>query len=72
MKGRGDWPVMRGERRVRFGCGALAGLLAGLVLAERLTGSVVGNVLLVVIITFAFSCAAAWFGDKFWSYLPWW
>jgi hypothetical protein len=72
MKQSGDWPLMRGERRVRFGCGALAGLAAGLVLAERMNGSVVGNVLLVVVTAVAFGIAAAWIGDEFWNYIRWW
>jgi len=67
-----DLPVMPGERRVRFGCGLLAGVLAGIGLAARVTGSTIGTVLLVSAVALAVGLAAAWGGDRFWRGLGWW
>ena len=66
------FPAMRGERPVRFGCGALAGLLAGFELAIRIGAGKGGTVLLIAAVAVAFGIAAAALGDRFWRGLRWW
>jgi hypothetical protein len=63
---------MRGERRIRFVFGAIAGVFAGLELAPRVGLGRGGTALLVVIAAVAFGLAAASLGDRFWKGLGWW
>ena len=72
MNGDDEFPVMRGERRVRFGCGGLAGLLAGYELAVRLGVGKATTLLVILALAVAFGIAAALLGDRFWRALPWW
>jgi hypothetical protein len=65
------FPLLPGERRVRFGCGALVGLLAGLRIAGGVTDSKAGTVLLVLLTVVGFGLAAAWLGDRFWESIRW-
>lgn len=62
---------MRGERRLRFACGAIAGSFAGCHFGPMLvdrpwTGIVIG------VTAVAFGFAAAFMGDSFWRGLRWW
>ena len=60
------------ERKVRFGCGALLGLVVGLGLCVRLwplSGLAMGAVLLLAIVACG-ACAVRW-GDRFWARLRW-
>ena len=66
------FPIMRGERRVRFACGLIAGVLAGCQLTPRFGASGVGAALLIVATGVAFGIAAALLGDAFWRSLRWW
>jgi hypothetical protein len=66
------FPLLPGERRVRFGRGALAGLLAGLKIAAFASGGKVGTVFLVLLTVIGFGIAAAWIGDRFWEWIRWW
>jgi len=72
VNGEDGWPVMRGERRVRFACGVIAGTFAGCQLAPRLGAAGAGTVLLVAGISLAFGISAAVLGDRFWRGLRWW
>jgi O-antigen/teichoic acid export membrane protein len=63
----GEFPIMRGERRIRFVCGVIAGLLAGCPLAPRFGAHGAGAVLLMVATGLAFGFAAAFLGDRFWK-----
>ena len=68
MKNDSDWPLLPGERRIRFGCGVIAGIFAGVELTSRyVRGSTIISVLLVVITAAAFGAAAALWGDRFWT-----
>ena len=70
------WPVSRGELKVRFGCGGLAGFVLGGFIAFRWTGgnlTVAATVAVVAAIVIA--VAAAKYGDRFWSKMAeilWW
>ena len=64
-----ELPLLPGERRVRFGCGALAGLVLGVSLAFRMNGGTVGAVLLVAGCALVMGVAAALFGERFWDFL---
>lgn len=66
------WPVMRGERRIRFACGVIAGLFAGCELAPRIGAGGAGTAFLVAATALAFGISAAVLGDKFWRSLRWW
>ena len=68
----GGWPVMRGERGIRFVFGAIAGVFAGLQLASRLSIGKAGVVVLVAFAAVAFGFAAALVGDRFWKGLGLW
>ena len=61
-----EFPIMRGERRIRFVCGLVAGVFAGCQLAPRFGARGAGEVLLVVATALAFGIAAAFLGDRFW------
>ena len=65
------FPVMRGERQIRFVCGAVAGSFAGCQLGSVL-GSKAGEGLLTVVTAIAFGLAAAYRGDDFWRAIRWW
>jgi hypothetical protein len=73
MKDDGDWPVMRGERTVRFVCGAVVGLFAGCELAAQVggAGSAIATVLSMIGVSVAFGIAAAVLGDRFWRGFRW-
>ena len=62
---------LRGERSVRFGCGAIAGALFGLYLAVRYApeGS---TVVWVVVAAAAFGLFASLLGDRFWRSIHQW
>ena len=62
-----EWPLLRGERVVRFAFGALAGLFAGIELTSRVRAGSIGSVVLVTAVTIAFGIGAAWIGDRFWT-----
>jgi hypothetical protein len=64
--GDSDWPFMRGERKVRFVCGALLGLASGCGLASRTGSGKAATVLWMVVVAAAFGAGAALLGDKFW------
>lgn len=66
------FPIMRGERRVRFACGLIAGAFAGCQLAPRFGAGGTGTALLMVATGVAFGIAAAFLGDDFWRSLRWW
>lgn len=60
------------ERKVRFGCGALLGLVLGLGLCVRLwplSAFAMGALVLLVIVACGL-CAVRW-GDRFWAHLRW-
>jgi len=73
------FPVQKGERTVRFGCGALFGFVVVFLIALRRSASptlqtehlVYGIVGAVVV-----GLLATWLGDSFWSRIPtrwpWW
>jgi hypothetical protein len=63
------FPIMRGERRIRFACGLIAGVVAGCQLAPRFGASGVGAALLTAATGVAFGIAAALLGDDFWRSL---
>jgi hypothetical protein len=65
------FPIMRGERRLRFACGLIAGVLAGCQLAPRFGASGAGTALLMAATGLAFGVAAAFLGDRFWRGLGW-
>lgn len=67
FKSREDWPLLPGERRVRFVFGLIAGVLAGIGIADRVHASGLGTALLVAVTALAFGFAAAWIGDRFWT-----
>jgi hypothetical protein len=67
-----DWPVLPGERRVRFGCGALFGLAVGLSLGTVLTGAPIAIWLFVAGVAVVFGLGAAAFGDSFWRIVGGW
>jgi hypothetical protein len=60
------FPIMRGERRIRFACGLIAGIFAGCQLAPRFGAHSGGAVVLMVATGLAFGIAAALLGDRFW------
>jgi len=67
-----DWPVMPGERTVRFVCGAIVGLFAGCELSNQVGGGKpVMMVLSMIGVAVAFGIAAAILGDRFWRGLRW-
>ena len=60
------------EMKVRFGCGALLGLVVGLGLCVRLWPlSIFGVCLLVAASIMACGLGAARYGDRFWAKLRW-
>jgi len=65
------FPIMRGERRVRFACGLIAGIFAGCQLAPRFGASGAGAFFLVAATAVAFGIAAALLGDSFWRSFRW-
>ena len=73
--GDGDWPVLRGERKVRFGCGVLAGLPIGIWLLTKISSRSVGAVFFAGGVAAAVGILAVLFGDRFWSvlcrWMPW-
>lgn len=64
----GEWPLLPGERPVRFGCGALAGLAAGFWIISDRTGSVGLTVVVCLGTAVLVGFAAALFGDRFWRW----
>jgi hypothetical protein len=64
-----DFPLLPGERRVRFGCGALAGLVLGISMAMRMIWGTVETVLLIVGCALVMGVAAALFGERFWEFI---
>ena len=68
----GDWPVLRGERRVRFGCGVLAGLPIGIWLVTRISSVGFGAFVFVGGVAVAVGILAVLFGDRFWAVLVGW
>jgi hypothetical protein len=64
-----ELPLLPGERRVRFGCGALAGLVLGISWAMRMIVGTVETVLLIVGCALVMGVAAALFGERFWDFL---
>ncbi len=60
------------EMKVRFGCGALLGLVVGLGMCVGLSPlSTLGAYVLVGIAVAACGGGAAYFGDSFWANLRW-
>ena len=60
------------EIKVRFGCGALLGLVVGLGMCVGLSPlSTLGACMLVGIPVVACGASAACFGDSFWAHLHW-
>jgi hypothetical protein len=57
---------MRGERLVRFVCGALVGLASGCGLASQLHSGKAVTILLTLGVAGAFGAAAVLLGDQFW------
>jgi hypothetical protein len=66
------FPVMRGERQVRFICGVVAGSIAGCQLGPRFGAGGAGSIALTVVTAVAFGIAAAYLGDTFWRGIRWW
>jgi hypothetical protein len=64
-----DWPVLRGERGVRFGCGALAGAALALSFMFRDVHSAGSTILVCLGTALVVGVAATLFGDRFWSWL---
>jgi hypothetical protein len=60
------FPLLPGERRVRFVFGALAGLFTGLELASRVGGGKLVGIFVVLLTVVGFGLGAAWLGDRFW------
>jgi len=67
VKSQDEWPLLPGERRVRFVCGVVAGVLSGIGMADWLSASALGRFLLIIVTAIAFGFAAAWIGDRFWT-----
>ena len=63
-----ELPLLPGERRVRFGCGALAGLGLGISWALRSMGGTVETVLLIVGCALVIGFGAVLFGERFWDF----
>lgn len=60
------------EMKVRFGCGALLGLVVGLGMCVSLSPlSTLGACMLVGFAVAACGVGAAYFGDSFWASLRW-
>lgn len=60
------------ELRLRFGCGAVLGLVVGLGLCVRLWPlSTLGACALVSLAVLACGVCAARWGDRFWAHLRW-
>jgi hypothetical protein len=58
--------------KVRFGCGALLGLVAGLGMCVSLWPlDTFGACMVMVLAIAACGTCAAWFGDRFWANLRW-
>ena len=72
MRGDDDWPVMRGERGIRFAFGAIAGVFAGLEFSSRLNVGKAGVVVVTAATAASFGLAAAFLGDRFWKGLSGW
>jgi hypothetical protein len=72
MRDDDGWPLMRGELRIRFICGAIAGSFAGWELASRVAIGKAGTAVLIAVAAVAFGFAAASLGDRFWKGLGWW
>lgn len=67
-----DLPILPGERRVRFGCGALAGAALAFSYVMRQRGVTAKGTLFVCLgVAAVFGVAAALFGERFWRGL-WW
>jgi hypothetical protein len=67
-----EWPPLPGERRVRFGCGALTGIAVGVSIMFEEATSVWTTVVLCLGLAVVLGMAAALFGDRFWSWLGAW
>ncbi len=63
---------MRGERRIRFVCGAIAGSFAGCHFGPILGAGKPGTGIVIGVAAIAFGIAAAFMGDSFWRGLRWW
>jgi hypothetical protein len=63
----GGWPLLAGERRVRFICGALLGVASGCGLSSQMGSGKAATVLWMILTAVAFGAAAALLGDKFWQ-----
>ncbi len=66
------FPVMRGERRIRFVCGALAGAFAGWQFGSTIGAGEWGTRIVIVVTAIASGVAAAFLGDGFWRGLGRW
>jgi len=64
-----ELPILPGERRVRFVCGAVAGIAIGSGIMFSRSGSVGGTILVCVGLAAVLGLAAALFGDQFWRWL---
>jgi hypothetical protein len=68
------FPLLPGERKVRFGCGATVGVLAGFFGAARRIQGVtwVELTISMVVTALLFGLFAAYGGDRFWRHIRWW
>jgi hypothetical protein len=69
VKGDDEWPLLPGERHVRFGCGALAGIAIALSFMFRDVHTVGSTILVCPGTAVVVGVAATLFGDRFWSWL---
>jgi hypothetical protein len=67
-----DWPLLPGERRIRFGCGALAGVVLRIYLAMRMSRVTVEAVILIAGFSLLLGVPSALFGERFWNLFRWW
>ena len=64
-----EWPLLPGERRVRFLCGTLAGCAIGFWIVFDRTNSVGLTIVVCLGTAVLVGFAAALFGDQFWRWL---
>ena len=69
------FPPLKGERTIRFGCGAVFGFAAVLiyVLKETMAVSLQGSHLLIALAgAIVFGLLSVWLGDSFWIRIAHW
>jgi FtsH-binding integral membrane protein len=69
------FPILKGERTIRFGCGAVFGFVAVLiyVLKETMAVSLQGSHLLIALVgAVVAGLLSVWLGDSFWMRIATW